>query len=116
MSQKVMVFAFDGELMAFAHALLNVLDMNERGLDAKLIIESEACDLVRTLQQTDKPFADIFEKVKQAGLIEGVCGYCAEKLKILPIVQQQGLRLLDDMYGHPSIAKYIQAGYQIITF
>ena len=29
--KKVVLFAFNGELMCFIHVLLNALDMNERG-------------------------------------------------------------------------------------
>ncbi len=115
MNDKVMIFAFNGELIYLAHALLNVLDMNERGIDAKLILEGNACKLVAELEQTDAPFADIFEKVKETGLIEGVCRHCAERLGTLRIVERQGIPVLGEMYGHPSIGRYMKEGYRIIT-
>jgi len=31
MDKKVAIFAFHGEMMCFAHALLNALDMKEKG-------------------------------------------------------------------------------------
>lgn len=39
MNKKLAIFAFNGETMCLAHALLNVLDMKEKGYDIKLIIE-----------------------------------------------------------------------------
>ena len=116
MNGKVAIFAFSGELMDFAHAMLNALDMKDKGLDAKLIIECDACRLLAALQQADKPFADLFQKVKATGLVDGVCKHCAQRLEVVDSVKQHGLRLLDEMYGHPSMARYIQEGYQVITF
>ena len=116
MNGKVAIFAFSGELMDFAHAMLNALDMKDKGLDARLIIECDACRLLATLQEADKPFADLFRKVKETGLVDGVCKCCAEKLKVVDSVEQHGLRVLDEMYGHPSMARYIREGYQVITF
>ena len=42
MDKKVAIFAFNGETMCFAHALLNALDMKEKGYDIKLVIEGSA--------------------------------------------------------------------------
>ena len=39
MEKKVAIFAFNGKPMCFVHALLNTLDMKEKGYDVKLIIE-----------------------------------------------------------------------------
>ena len=36
---KVVIFAFNGNPMCFSHVLLNVLDMAEKGMDAKVVIE-----------------------------------------------------------------------------
>ena len=36
MNKKVAIFAFNGELMYFAHALLNAKDMKKKGYDIKL--------------------------------------------------------------------------------
>jgi len=42
MDKETAIFAFNGETMYFAHALLNVLDMKGKGYDVKLIIEGSA--------------------------------------------------------------------------
>jgi hypothetical protein len=49
-------------------------------------------------------------------LIEGVCRACATKTGALAEAESQGLRLLDDMSGHPSLGRYLEAGFTIITF
>jgi len=58
----------------------------------------------------------LWEKAKSAGLIEGVCKACSNKMSALEAAKDQGLALLDEMTGHPSMARYHDAGFEIITF
>lgn len=114
--QQVLLVAFQGEAMCFVHVLLNALDMAQRGLTAKIIIEGMAVKLPGELNQPDHPFHALYVKTKEAGLIEGVCKACSAKMGALAAVQAQGLPLLEDMMGHPSLGRYLQEGYTIITF
>ena len=115
MEYKVAIFAFNGEPICFVHALLNVLDMQTKGYDVKLIIEGSATRLVQHFQDTTVPFADLYTTVKQAGLIDCVCRACAAKMGALEAAEAQQLPLCRDMSGHPSMAAYLEQGYQIIT-
>ena len=115
MEKKVAIFAFNGEPMCFVHALLNTLDMKEKEYDVKLIIEGSATRLVKVLMDPHEPFAELYEKVKQAGLIECVCQACAAKMNSLKESEEQHLPLCREMSGHPSMAKYLEQGYQIVT-
>ncbi|MFX1466139.1 MAG: cytoplasmic protein, partial [Promethearchaeota archaeon] len=72
MTKKVAIYAFRGEPMCFAHALLNTLDMNGKGYDIKLIIEGTATKQIKELSDPNKPFANLYEKVKKLGLIDCV--------------------------------------------
>ncbi len=114
--QKVALVAFQGEAMCFVHVLLNALDMQQRGLTVKIIIEGMAVKLPPELNKPDHTFNALYAKTKEAGLIEGVCKACSAKLGSLADVQAQGLPLLDDMSGHPSLGRYLAEGYTIITF
>lgn len=115
MEKKMAIFAFQGEPMCFAHALLNTLDLNEQGYEVKLIIEGSATRLVQVFMNPQEPFADLYEKVKQAGLIDCVCRACATKMGTLTAAEDQRLPLCREMSGHPSMARYLEQGYQIIT-
>ncbi len=42
---KVALVAFQGEAMCFVHVLLNALDMQQRGITVKIIIEGMAVTL-----------------------------------------------------------------------
>jgi hypothetical protein len=116
MNNKVAIFAFNGETMYFVHALLNILDMKAKNYDAKLIIEGNATKQIKELAEPDKPFARIYEKTKGAGLIDCVCQACSAQTGSLESAKEQGLPLCSEMSGHPSIARYIDAGYQILVF
>ena len=115
MSQKLAIFAFAGESGCFAHALLNALDMAAKGNEVRLIVEGKATAMVRDLQDPAQPFAVLYNKVKAAGLIDAVCRACAARTGALAAAESQGLPLVDEMGGHPSMARYLAAGYQIIT-
>ena len=113
---KVALVAFQGEARCFVHVLLNALDMQQRGLTVKIIIEGLAVQLPPELNKPDHTFHALYAKTKAAGLIEGVCQACSAKLGSLADIQAQGLPLLADMSGHPSLGRYLADGYTIITF
>lgn len=113
--KKIAVFAFQGELMCFAHALLNVIDLKNRGHEVKLIIEGSATGLIEQLNKEGTPFAPLYAKVKSEGLLAGICRACAGKMGSLPEVERQKLALLGEMQGHPGFATWIAEGYEIIS-
>jgi len=114
-NKKYAIFAFKGETMCFVHALLNALDMKKQGHDVKLIVEGTATRLIKELSDPKKPFANLYEKTKREGLIEGVCKACAAKTGSLESAREQGFSLLDGMSGHPGFSYYLKEGYEIIT-
>lgn len=114
--EKAVLVAFNGEPVCFAHVMLNALDMQKRGYEVKVVIEGAATALVKTYEEADTPFADLFYKMRDAGLIACVCQACAHKMHSLESVERQGLPLGNDMAGHPSLGQYIDNGYKIITF
>jgi len=113
--EKVVIFAFVGELPCFAHALINGLDMKKRGWDVKLVIEGSATRLIKDLADPEKPFASLYLKAREAGLIDCVCRACAKMMGTLAVAEEQGLPICDELGGHPSMASYSEKGYRIIT-
>ncbi|PTN33599.1 cytoplasmic protein [Desulfonatronum sp. SC1] len=114
--KKIALFVFNGDPMCFIHVLLNALDMQAKGYEPKVIIEGAAVKLIPELVKTDNPLNGLWQKNLAAGLIEGVCKACSTKLGTLEAAKEQGLTLLDDMSGHPSMAGYRDQGFEIITF
>jgi len=114
--KKLALFAFNGDPMCFIHILLNALDMKEKGFDGKIIIEGSATKLLPELAKPGNPLHNLWEKVKEAGLVDGVCKACSSKLGTIEAAKEQGLKLLDEMSGHPSMARYRDEGFEIISF
>lgn len=116
MSKRVVLVAFNGEPMCFVHVLLNALDMKGRGHEVKVVIEGSATKLVDSLDDRDKPFGSLYLEVREKGMIDCVCHACATKTGVLAGIEAQGLPLCKEMGGHPSLAKYMEEGYTVMTF
>lgn len=113
---RTTLFVFNGDPMCFVHVLLNALDMHARGTACGIVIEGAATGLLGDLSGPDHPLHQLWTKVKAAGLVEGACRACSQKMGTLTAAQEQGLALLDEMNGHPSMARFREAGSEIITF
>lgn len=114
--KKFALFVFNGDPMCFIHVLLNALDMKAKGNEAKIIVEGASVKLIPELVKTDNPLNGLWKKSLEAGLVEGACRACSNKLGTLEAAKKQGLALLDDMSGHPGMSTYRDKGYEIITF
>ena len=116
MNKKIAIFAFKGEVMCFAHALLNALDLKEKGVDVKLVIEGTATKQIKELADSSKPFANLYEKAKEAGLVDCVCKACSSKMGVLESAKEQNLVINGEMSGHPPMSEYLEAGYEVVIF
>jgi hypothetical protein len=110
------LFVFNGDPMCFIHVLLNALDMHEKGDEVKVVLEGASVKLLPELVKPGNPLNGLWKKSREAGVIDGVCKACAQKLGTLDAATEQGLPLLDDLSGHASMAGYQKQGFSIITF
>jgi hypothetical protein len=113
---KFALFVFNGDPMCFIHVLLNALDMADKGMEARIIVEGAATRLIPDLNRAENPLNNLWVKAKEKGLVEGVCKACASKMQTLAAAKEQGLPLLSDMLGHPGMASYREKGFEIISF
>ncbi len=113
--KKIAIFAFSGDMMCFAHALFNTLDLHTKGFDVMLIIEGSATGLLEDIDTGASPFTSEFHKCMKHGLIAGVCAACSSSTGTQDAAKRLKLTLLGDMGGHPSMEEYIESGYEIIT-
>jgi hypothetical protein len=114
--KKVALFVFNGDPMCFIHVLLNAHDMSDKGYEVKIIIEGAATQLIPELEKKGNPLHQLWKNAKSKGLVEGVCKACANKMETISEAKIQGLPLLEDMLGHPGMARYRDAGFEIVTF
>lgn len=110
------MFVFNGDPMCFIHVLLNALDMKEKGWEVKVVIEGSATKLIPELAKAENPLHQLWEKVKDAGLADGVCKACSNKMGTLEAAKEQSLQLLDEMSGHPSMARYREDNFEVVIF
>ncbi len=114
--KKVVLFAFNGELMCFIHVLLNALEFKVRGYDARIVVEGAATKILPELAMESNPMHALYLKTKEQGLIDAVCRACSAKMGVLRAVEAEGLPIADEMSGHPAMARYVDDGYEVITF
>ena len=114
--EKIVLVTYNPELMCFGHVLLYALDFEEKGYEVKIVIEGGAVKLVAAFADPEVPFAPLYAKVKEKGLIDCVCKACSAKLGSIDQARAQGLPVAGDLMGHPSIEAYLKQGYRIITF
>jgi len=80
------------------------------------VSDGAASRRVAALDAPGHPLHALYLKVKERGLLLGVCKACAGKMGTLAAARSQGLRLLEDMSGHPSMAGFQRQGHRVITF
>lgn len=116
MQKKVVLVAFQGQPMCFIHVLLNGLELAAHGHQCRIIIEGKATRLIPEISQDGHFLHALYRQMLEKGLLEGVCRACSSKMQVLDDIKKAGLPLLDDMSGHPGMAKYIEQGFEIINF
>lgn len=114
--KKVALLAYNGELTCFAHVMLYALDFEKKGYEAKVIIEGAATKLIPELAVEGSPFAALYSQLKEKNLLSCVCKACSQKMGSLAAAEQQGLNIVGDMQGHPSLEGLLSDGFQIISF
>jgi hypothetical protein len=114
--KKIALFAFNGDPMCFIHVLLNSIDMREKGFNVALVIEGSATALIKEMDKEGHKLYDLYQRVKESGIIDCVCRACSLQMNSVESAEQQKLPLCAEMHGHPSMASYIDEGYEVISF
>lgn len=114
--KKVALVVYNGELMCFSHVMLYALDFAEKGYEVSVVIEGAAVKLIEELAKPETPFAPLYQKLRDKNLIGCICKACSIKLGSHDEAVRQGLPVSGELQGHPSLEKYIEGGYTIITF
>ncbi|HQN27380.1 MAG TPA: hypothetical protein PLT43_02430 [Mesotoga sp.] len=116
MAKEVLILAFEGKKPCFLHALLNALDMHEKGFDVSVVLEGQSPSLLKEITLESDPLFPLYNKAKSKGLIKAVCYGCSKMMGALEIAEREGLPLNGDMSNHVPLAPYIDRGATVITF
>ena len=114
--KKVALFVFNGDPVCFIHVLLNGLDMQAQNMDSRIVVEGAATALLPHLADPQNPLHKLWTTAKTQGIVDGVCKGCAHKMGTVDEAISQGLTLLEDMSGHPSMSGYMARGFEVISF
>lgn len=114
--KKIALLAYNGELSCFAHVMLYALDLEQKGHEVKVVIEGAATGLITELAQPGAPFANLYSQLREKKLLTCICKACSQKMGTLAEAEKQGLAIVGDMQGHPSIEKFLSDGFQVISF
>lgn len=110
--KKYLFYGMTKEKMCFQHILMNAIDLSENGNEVKIIFEGASVKLVPVFEEEKTP---IYLKVKEKGLIAGVCFACSKVLGVYDEVVKSNLPILDDMMGHAGMKKYINEDFEVIS-
>jgi len=118
MTRAAIVLLADTEtkegLGRMSNALTTVREFKDENQQVTLIFDGAGTKWIGELSDPDHKYSGHFESVKDE--VEGACAYCARAFGVKDEVQESGVELLGDFEGHPSLAKLVGQGYQVITF
>ena len=98
------------------HALLYTKELKEHGHDVVLIFDGGATKWIAEFKKTDNRLASLYNEVIDGDVVLGVCDYCLGAFGgDQEEVKKGGIPVLGEYDGHPSIAKLIDEGFQVIT-
>jgi hypothetical protein len=98
------------------HALLYSKELHEAGHKVQLLFDGGGTLWIREFKTPDHKLTPLYDALKTQGIIAGVCDFCIDAFEgDKRLVENEGLQLTSEYNGHPSVAKLVSEGYQIIT-
>lgn len=110
------LFAFRADPSCLRHALLYAEDFVARGHTATVILEGPAT--LTAAEAHEKPvhvLHKLYGSALEAGLIGGFCLACSKVSGAFEALSGQGLPALDELLGHPSPARFIDSGWEVLV-
>ncbi len=115
MAKKYAIFLFNDDEMCMLHVFLYLRELNERGCEAKLIIEGKAT-VIPAKYAEGSIISRHYQEAKERGWIDCICKACSAKMGSLKDAEREGLNVCSDLNGHVSLARYIDEGYEVLVF
>ena len=99
------------------HALLYAKELHENGHEVVLIFDGAGTEWAAELGNpaSESKIKPMYDQLREAGITEVVCDYCAGAFNVKESLITQKAPLLGEYAGHPSIAKWVNQGYQLLV-
>ena len=98
------------------HALLYSKELKENGHDVILVFDGAGTEWIHEWSNpnsTDKLLRS-YKELKAAGVTEIIGDYCAYAFHAKKDLKERNVPLTREYQGHPSIAKWVNQGYQLV--
>lgn len=105
----------DAHRTAAFHALLYARDAKAAKVDVRLVFDGAGTGWIDEWSKPENRTHGLYEEVRDSGAMAGVCDFCIGHYGDKAGAAGQGLALLSEVDGHPSIARFVEQGYQIIV-
>lgn len=102
------------DLGRVVNALQIARELQEAGDEVVVVFDGAGTQWIPLLSDEEHKYHVLFEQTK--GVIAGACSYCATVYGVKGAIETTDVELLDEFAGHPSIRRFIAAGYEVITF
>ncbi len=96
------------------NALTTAKEFKEAGDEVLVVFDGAGTKWVDELSRSDHNYHGLFEDVRDQ--VAGACAYCAKAFGVKERVEEEGVPLMDDFAGHPSVRKLVNDGYHVVTF
>ena len=98
------------------HAFLYAQELQEHGHKVVLIFDGAGTQWAAALSDPNgnSPLKPAYEQFKATGTVEIICEYCAGAFGVKDTLAERGTTLVSEYAGHPSIAKWVDQGYQLL--
>ncbi len=99
------------------HAFLYARELKEHGHQVVLIFDGAGTEWAEELTNpaSESKLKPAYEALKQAGVVEIICDFCAGAFNVKGQLVERNVPLIAEFEGHPSIAKWADHGYQLIV-
>jgi len=96
------------------HALLYAKQAHAAGIETSLIFDGGGVEWAADFPHNEH-FKDLYNELQNAGVVSGVCSFCAGAFGVDEEIRNLGASLLTEDNGHPNIGKLPMEGHEVIT-
>ena len=98
------------------HALLYTRELKEHGHDVVLVFDGAGTEWAEEFTKPDSThkLTPMYRELSKLGVTKIICDFCAGAFGVKERLAQRQLPLVAEYAGHPSIAKWIDQGYQLL--
>lgn len=99
------------------HALLYARELKAHGHEAVLVFDGAGTQWAEEWTKPDSshPLAPTYRKLREAGVTEIVCDYCAGAFQVKGKLAEREVALTGEFEGHPSVARWVDQGYRLLV-